>query len=96
MSISLRTRKSILTPSLSNIKDPAIAEVLNDLAKIIKESFNNVYDDLSSLSTTTKVDSVYFGSPTTDGTWRIIPSGNDLSIQRRESGVWVQKDLITA
>lgn len=36
-----------------------------------------------------------YGDPTTDGTWRIIPNGNDLSIQKRESGVWVEKTAVT-
>lgn len=34
---------------------------------------------------------LYFGDPTTNGTWRIIPDGNNLSVQRRESGSYVEK-----
>ena len=37
----------------------------------------------------------YLGDPGTDGSWRIIRSGNNLSIQRLESGVWVQKGSYT-
>jgi hypothetical protein len=37
----------------------------------------------------------YLGDPTTDGTWRIIRSGNDLLSQRRESGSYVTKQTIT-
>ena len=34
----------------------------------------------------------YLGDPTVDGTWRIVISGGtDLSFERRESSVWVQK-----
>lgn len=33
----------------------------------------------------------YFGSSTTDGTWRIVRDGNNLSFQRRESGAYVEK-----
>lgn len=37
----------------------------------------------------------YFGDPTTDGTWRIMRSGNNLVFQRLESGVWVTKTAMT-
>lgn len=33
----------------------------------------------------------YFGSSTTNGSWRIIRDGNNLSFQRREGGTWVEK-----
>jgi hypothetical protein len=38
----------------------------------------------------------YFGNDKTDGTWRIIRSGDDLLFQRRESGNWVTKSTISA
>ncbi len=34
---------------------------------------------------------IYLGDRNTDGSWRILPSGANLSIEKRESGVWVQK-----
>lgn len=37
----------------------------------------------------------YFGDKTTDGSWRIVRSGSDLSFERREAGAWVQKDIMT-
>jgi hypothetical protein len=36
-------------------------------------------------------DAVYLGDASTDGTWRIVRDGNNLSFQRREAGVWVEK-----
>jgi len=36
-------------------------------------------------------DAFYFGDPSTDGTWRIKRSGNNLVFERRESGSWVTK-----
>ena len=36
----------------------------------------------------TDTDAFYFGDPNTDGTWRIIRDGDDLSFERRESGTW--------
>jgi len=41
-------------------------------------------------------DAFYLGDPTTDGTWRITRSGNDLVHQRRESSVWVTKSTVVA
>lgn len=39
---------------------------------------------------------VYFGDSATNGSWRIIRSGNDLVIERRESGSWVEKGAFLA
>jgi len=36
----------------------------------------------------------YLGDPATDGTWRMIRSGDDLLHQRRESGTYVTKQTI--
>lgn len=38
-----------------------------------------------------QVNDLNIGDPAADGSWRIIVSGNDLSVQRRESGSWVEK-----
>ena len=42
------------------------------------------------------LNSVIFGDGVTDGSWRIIVVGTNLSIQRLESGVWVEKTAITS
>jgi len=39
---------------------------------------------------------LYFGDYDTDGSWRITRSGNNLVLQRRESGSWVTKQTISA
>jgi hypothetical protein len=36
----------------------------------------------------------YFGDPDVDGTYRIRPSGSTLVTERRESGVWVNKQTL--
>ena len=33
----------------------------------------------------------YIGDPDTDGSWRIIISGDNLNTEKREGGVWVVK-----
>lgn len=40
-------------------------------------------------------EAVYFGDRNTNGSWRIIRSGNNLLIQRLETSVWTTKDTIT-
>jgi len=35
---------------------------------------------------------VYFGTPTVNGSYRIVRDGNNLNIERRESGTWVSKE----
>jgi hypothetical protein len=37
----------------------------------------------------------YVGDPATDGSWRIIRSGNNLLMERREIGAWVTKHTVT-
>lgn len=38
----------------------------------------------------------YMGDPDTDGTWRMVRSGNNLVLQRRESGEYATKSTISA
>ena len=47
------------------------------------------------ISTTVVQGWLYLGDPGTQGTWRIGQVGNNLSFQRFESGVWVEKDAMT-
>ena len=42
-----------------------------------------------------QVAELYFGDSATNGTWRIIPDGNDLNFERRESGTYVKKGADT-
>jgi hypothetical protein len=39
-------------------------------------------------------DIVYFGEPTTDGSWRITKDSGNLKIEKRIAGVWVTRDTI--
>lgn len=39
-------------------------------------------------------DYVYFGDPSTDGSWRIAKDGVNLNIEIRVAGVWTAKDVI--
>jgi hypothetical protein len=37
---------------------------------------------------------VYFGDKDTDGSFRLFKDGTDLKIQVRDTGAWVDKDVI--
>jgi hypothetical protein len=41
-------------------------------------------------------EAIYLGEETTDGSWRIVRSGNDLVIQRLVLGTWTTKSTISA
>ena len=43
----------------------------------------------------TNTSGIYIGDSTVNGTWRIIASANNLSIDRRENGTWVRKGAFT-
>lgn len=38
----------------------------------------------------------YFGNESTDGSWRFYVSGENLVVEKRESGVWVEKGSFLA
>jgi hypothetical protein len=46
-------------------------------------------------ATVGNVSEINFGDPSVDGTWKITPSGNNLSTQKRESGSFVEKSAVT-
>lgn len=46
--------------------------------------------------TTSTSQTVNLGDPNTDGSWRFTVSGNNLLVERRESGVWVEKSAFLA
>lgn len=52
MPVSLKHRLSTVTPRLDQIKDPVLAQVLNDFAKNIQQAFQNIYDDLNTVGKT--------------------------------------------
>ena len=38
---------------------------------------------------------LYFGDPSTNGSWRIYISGANLVVEKREGGIWVEKSAFT-
>lgn len=52
-------------------------------------------DTLSRVELENAAAALYFGPSATDGTWRFIRSGNNIVLERRESGNYVTKDTWT-
>ncbi|GIV32718.1 MAG: hypothetical protein KatS3mg031_0253 [Chitinophagales bacterium] len=67
--------------------DPAFKSNLVDLTVDTKMTVNGTLQVRDS-------DAFYFGDPAVDGTWRIVRNGSNLSFERKESGVWVQKSVM--
>lgn len=90
--MAIKTLSAFTPPDLSRVKDPDTKAVLEQLVRFLFTNQNNVYNDLQG-SIASQV--VYFGAEDVDGSWRIIRSGTGLAFERRESAVWVEKNLIT-
>lgn len=84
---------------MSGVKRPAgIPETEPSKAPVWKEFFKRIiarnpqYEEVHLISTGI----IYFGDSSTDGSWRIVRSGNNLVIQRLESSTWTTKSTISA
>lgn len=77
-------------------------EIQKYLINLTKSLYDNIRDIINEFNGKIEVvnisikdnDPITFGEEI-DGSWRIIRSGNNLSFQRRESGVWVEKGRYT-
>lgn len=73
-------------PSTQFEKDLCVA--VNDFVRQIAEAVNNNVILPSE-------GAYYFGDTNTDGSWRLVRSGNNLEVQRLESSSWVSKSTFT-
>lgn len=93
----LKHAATTVAPDIGVADGSGTQNVLTQVMQQIQKANQNIFDDLSSLyGAQAEVSGVvYIGSKTTNGSWRLIISGNNLSIQRLESGVWVEKSAFT-
>ena len=78
--------------------DPALVFMdvsASDSAEIAYNLSNQTFDTDKSISVP-EDEAFYFGAKDTDSSWRAIRNGDDLAIQRRESGFWVTKRTVLA
>lgn len=57
---------------------------------------SSVDEDDPTFNDLTLTGEIYFGDRDTNGSWRFVTDGDDLAVQRRESGAWVEKSLFRA
>lgn len=87
----------IVTPIAPNVLLSASDIEINDTGGYYTAT--NVEGALQELGSTAAdpYDSTkYFGDPTVDGSWRMRVNINDFIVERRESGVWIEKGSFTA
>ncbi len=56
----------------------------------------NAPNDNWEITSTVSTSIISIGDPAADGSWRILVSGVDLVVQRKESGSWVEKGAFLA
>lgn len=83
---------------MSGIKRPAIVPDTLSSTSEIKEFFTRLISRKPQLEEVHLISTgvIYIGDSSTDGSWRIVRSGNDLVIQRLESSTWTTKSTISA
>ncbi len=88
----MKHRATVEPPNLGLVSDSGTKSVLDQFFRLFKQTSINIYDDLIAAQ---RDHVLYFGDEATEGTWRIIQSGNNLSFQRLESAAWVEKSAVT-
>ena len=68
-----------------------VSKVAPTNGKILKYNSTTLMWELVDEGVFGATDAVYLGDPLVAGTWRIIRDGNNLSYQRFEGGIWVEK-----
>lgn len=92
----LKHRAQTIPPNTEEL-DKKIRNIIDATLRGIQDSNKNIFDDLTSLSNQSPQSGnpLYFGDPEINGTWRIIVSGSNLSVQLLEAGIWNEKHAFT-
>ena len=93
----LQHKKQTIYPDIKTKDSKETAKTVDDSFRVNKDALGRIYDDLSNLNDTLPdvAGVLYFGDSATDGTWRIIVSGVNLSVQLRVAGSYVEKSAFT-
>lgn len=90
----LQTTSQLQLPNTSALdsNDP-----VRQLTLAVSQQNTRIFNDLTMIFNAMPQNSgvLYFGDPSVNGTWKIINSGNNLSVQRLEVGVWNEKFAFT-
>lgn len=87
-----------ITPVIERILEQIPTNFEDGSIPFVEDGFLNEDNDNLSWNNENKVfyaDGVrtkilYFGDSEVDGTWRIIPSGDNLNFEKREAGAWIR------
>lgn len=79
-------------PSVVNSTAYAFRKEGDNVVMVFWDEFNDAWVPVASRLMST----LHFGDPEVDGTWRLKLVGNNLEMQRRESTVWVTKEVVSA
>lgn len=77
-----------------------VVNYLNDLTSAVYEAISTIEEEFNGRIEVVNMlikdsDPITFGEES-NNSWRIVRSGNNLSFQRRETGVWVEKGNFSA
>jgi hypothetical protein len=71
-------------------------EYNNSVSGLAAENVQDAIDEIGAGTfSEITIDILYFGDKDTNGSWRLIRNGNNLQIERRESGIWEAKQIFT-
>ncbi len=91
----LRHRATTVSPDIGAAKDAqGTQDVFSQIMRQTQDTSKNIFDDLNAMNTSI-TGIIYFGNETANGTWRIIATAGNLSVQLRTAGVWVEKFAFT-
>jgi len=86
----------LITKRIDGILDE-IEKMRRHFNKKLEDAINKAMNEVGGRYTfggfSPQVNDLNIGDPATDGSWRIVRSGNNLAVQRLESGAWTQKGL---
>lgn len=91
--LPLKHRANTTPPDTKLVKDNGTRQTIDQVVKNASDTSLRIYDDLKNITDQLPQggNALYFGDPVVNGTWRIIVSGVNLSVQLREAGSWNEK-----
>lgn len=92
----MRAKKSLGLPRPKDLKTNKLEDIQNHF-RLFREELDKQYRLLWQDVAVFQVDTdgaIYFGGKDTDGTWRLVRSGNDWNMERRESGTYAKKAAV--
>ena len=81
-----------IIPDVANSTAYAFRKEGDNVVMVFWDEFTNTWVPVASRI----MDTLHFGDPEVDGTWRLKLVGTNLEMQRREATIWVTKDTVSS